>query len=542
MQGRPERAALFQPLRTWHRLRAAVAIGENHRSRLRPPMRDPRWWLTVGLVALIVGVYDSLEAAGVLAKGEGFAELPHEFVRDFLLIIPVAYSALTFGLHGALATALLCTVITIPNWVFLHGSETRVGPMSQIAIIYVIAALVGSRVDREKQARAGAEQALAALKVSEAQYRAIFETAGDGILVVHEGVTFEPAGAGIRYIREHTAVVECNAAASVLLGRPPARMVGRPIEEALPAPLASVVSGGVLGRAGRHGDVRLPGGEGGDTWLALVCTPLPGKERLTQILLRDVTEERRRQAGLERYTAQVLRAQEEERRRIAQELHDDTVQSLVLLCRRLDAVEEEYADTPGGWVGRLRELRAQTEGTIESLRDYLHGLRPSVLDDLGLQPALRRLVLDLGKRSSTQADMMVRGEARRLPAETELALYRITQEALHNVEHHAGAEQCTVTLHYRERDLQLTVRDDGAGFTVPPVLEGLSGDGKLGLLGMQERARLIGGEIDIRSVDGDGTVVTVTVPLRAEEPSAAPVQSAQARDATPPAPAPGASG
>lgn len=238
------------------------------------------------------------------------------------------------------------------------------------------------------------------------------------------------------------------------------------------------------------------------------------------MVFRNVTASRHRQSSLETYAAQILRAQEEERRRIAQELHDETMQSLVLLYRRLDAVEEQVALATAPWSGEVGRLRDDVESTIRSLRVFLQGLRPSILDDLGLTSAVEGLVETVRAQSPTRAAMTVSGASRRLPSGHEIALYRIAQETLHNVERHSEASEVAVTLSYLSHEVELSVSDDGQGFTPPASLSSLASENKLGLLGMQERARIVGGTLRIRSQPGAGTSVVATARSQASSGSA----------------------
>jgi two-component system sensor histidine kinase DegS len=454
----------------------------------RPPYWDMRFWATQALVAAIAGFHDSVEWFGLL---------PHlgtlYFVPISLFFVPVVYAALNFGLSGSVATALWCTVLSVPNFVVWHSGGERFGVMFQMAIINCIAVFVGNRVDKQMKARADAEAASRALQVSETKYRGLFETSGEGVLVV------DRAG----------RIVECNAAASALLRISAEALRSRPAVEVLPAEIAAALGEAVARPRGTPKDVLLNSADDKGTWVEPLCTPLAEEEGSTQVVLRDVTEQKRHQAGLETYAAQIVSAQEEERRRVAQELHDETVQSLVLLCRKLDAVEAQNPGVSSVLVEGLRETRGFAESTVESLRGFIRGLRPATLDDLGLTPAVRRLVSELSSRSPVKGELVVRGRSQRLPAESELALFRIAQEALHNVERHSQASRVKLTLSYGQQKTKLVVADDGSGFSVPATLDDLANENKLGLMGMQERAKILGGKLVVHSAPGCGTTVIV---------------------------------
>lgn len=206
----------------------------------------------------------------------------------------------------------------------------------------------------------------------------------------------------------------------------------------------------------------------------------------------------------------IIDAHEDERLRIARDLHDETVQSLVLLCQSLDGL----AATPGlphTALASVAKIRTAADTTLDRVRLFSRDLRPSALDDLGLVPALERLVDDFAERSDVDAGLKVTGRQRRLAPETELALFRIVQEALRNVEKHAEASCVTVAVTFDSERAHLRVRDNGKGFDTSPSTGDLVAAGKLGLTGMQERARLVGAELDVRSQPGTGTCVTAVL-------------------------------
>jgi PAS domain S-box-containing protein len=238
-----------------------------------------------------------------------------------------------------------------------------------------------------------------------------------------------------------------------------------------------------------------------------------------QAIVRDVTEQRRMQANLRFYLSQVLKAQEGERLRIARELHDDTAQALTVLSRRLDILVDTLASSknqlPKEIPERLEELRDQSDRILEGVRRFSRDLRPPVLDDLGLLPALKWLATALEEQHSVAANIRVLGEQHRLPDEAELALFRIAQEALNNVRKHSGASAVEVTVDFRGGGITMVVADNGSGYEIPSSTSDLAASGKLGIIGMQERARLLGGTLVVNSEPGTGTRVLVTVPAEA---------------------------
>jgi signal transduction histidine kinase len=213
------------------------------------------------------------------------------------------------------------------------------------------------------------------------------------------------------------------------------------------------------------------------------------------------------------YARQITQAQESERRRIARELHDDTIQSMVALSRQLEALATPENLLSEAGSQRIRELQEQTGGVIKRVRRFSQDLRPSILDDLGLLPTLEELTADLNRQDGLQAEFRVKGEERRLSSEMELTMFRIAQEALNNVRKHAEATRVVTTVELSDSVVTMTVEDNGRGFHPPTLTDHPTAAGKLGLIGMHERARLLGGSLSVDSVPGEGTRVVVKVPV-----------------------------
>jgi signal transduction histidine kinase len=234
-------------------------------------------------------------------------------------------------------------------------------------------------------------------------------------------------------------------------------------------------------------------------------------ERTNRELEQRVAERTSRLGQLLRGT---ISAQEEERRRLARELHDETAQTLAALSISLDRARDALADGPPPTLERVNEARAIAARLLAETRRLIQGLRPAVLDDLGLLPAIRwyaeSALGDAGVAVTIESD----APAPRLPAHMEVALFRIAQEAVTNVAKHAEARHATVALHVSDSTATVSVVDDGRGFDVARTL-GQDGphDESVGLIGMQERVRLLNGNLEIRSVPGAGTVVRVSAPI-----------------------------
>ena len=161
---------------------------------------------------------------------------------------------------------------------------------------------------------------------------------------------------------------------------------------------------------------------------------------------------------------------------------------------------------------RLSRLRDTADSALEGIRRFSQDLRPSVLDDLGLIPALEWLAANLERQHGITASISVTGQPRRLPPEKELIVFRVAQEALGNARRHSRASTVAMTVDMAEEALTLIVTDNGQGFSMPERAGDLVQSGKLGIVGMRERARLIGATLIVQSEVGAGTTVTLRVP------------------------------
>ncbi|MFZ0835239.1 MAG: GAF domain-containing sensor histidine kinase [Mycobacterium sp.] len=220
-----------------------------------------------------------------------------------------------------------------------------------------------------------------------------------------------------------------------------------------------------------------------------------------------------RERAHENFVEQVIEAQELERRRLAGDIHDGISQRLITLSYWLDAAQRAVGDDPGAVAEDLGKARELVELTLQEARAAIGGLRPPVLDDLGLAGGLASLA-----RSIPQLDLDVELAERRLPDHIELALYRIAQECLQNVVKHAKASTAKLTFTVDGTTARLEIVDDGVGFDTFEHPLGSDEMGGYGLLSMAERAEIVGGRLNIRSRPGAGTAVTATIPL----PTAAP--------------------
>jgi signal transduction histidine kinase len=231
--------------------------------------------------------------------------------------------------------------------------------------------------------------------------------------------------------------------------------------------------------------------------LGVVVARRVDKERRAKLAAEDANRRLADiQASLKSYIALAMRAQEEERFRLSHELHDETVQELVVAKAALENVTGAQ-----GQGDRLDLVDVALQRCIDGIRRICRALRPSVLDDLGLVPALESLLSDLADRSGIRTTLEEHGDRQRLNPEQELVIFRVAQEALHNIEHHAQATRVVARLAYDPGRLCLEVVDDGCGFDPAHIRQG-----SLGLAGMQERASLIGAAFEVSSRPGATSV------------------------------------
>ncbi len=237
------------------------------------------------------------------------------------------------------------------------------------------------------------------------------------------------------------------------------------------------------------------------------------------LTLRLERELKRRSADLQELSTLLLRAQENERRSLARELHDEVGQSLSAILMETEGAE--CADNPATVDDHLASIRRLAENTVNQVRDLALLLRPSMLDDLGLEPALNWYARETRKRTGRNVVVSTGGDIDNLPDEHRTCIYRIVQESVKNAVRHANAGNVEVCVNRERRSVDVTVKDDGIGFDTR-IVRGL------GILGMEERVRRLGGRLKIGSEAGRGTLVHATLPV-AELDQAAPAAARSAK-------------
>jgi len=217
--------------------------------------------------------------------------------------------------------------------------------------------------------------------------------------------------------------------------------------------------------------------------------------------------QQRQQLGLK-----ILLAQEEERKRVAREIHDGPAQSMANVILRAEICEKMLERDPGQVRQELLELKTMVIASLQDVRKIIFDLRPMVLDDLGVIPALRRFIAEHQQKYGLAIEFVTLGEEKRLSAPLEVAVFRIIQEALNNVVKHARAHEAMVKLEVTDNQVNILIRDDGQGFDKEKALQEETAN-SYGIMGMKERVEILEGRFSVTSRVGKGTTVSAQIPI-----------------------------
>jgi two-component system sensor histidine kinase UhpB len=226
-------------------------------------------------------------------------------------------------------------------------------------------------------------------------------------------------------------------------------------------------------------------------------------------MAKTVTEKMR----LERtYLSRIIETQENERRRISRELHDEIGQALYAIQFNLEMIDKDLPQTTSLVRERLGEAKSLSSQTLTAMRQLSLDLRPTMLDDLGLVPTLRWYVQNFSNRLNICSTFEAMGFEEKLPPQIETAFYRIVQEALNNIAKHARANRVEISLVKRDWRIFASIQDNGSGFDLSKVLHPESPERGFGIVGIQERVSLLGGQLDIQTRPGFGTLIRIEIP------------------------------
>jgi len=362
--------------------------------------------------------------------------------------------------------------------------------------------LLGYRgIDRDITARKQAEEALSQ---SEERFRSLTENTSDIIWEI------DPNG-NYTYI---------NPKVKDVLGYEPAELIGRSAYDFLaPGKRYSTperLRGFIKSRKTFSGWVNARWHKDGSS-VIMETSGVPFFDNDGQLLgyrgiNRDITERERLRENMEFYRREVARVQEEERKRIARELHDETAQALAGVSMEIGQIILSGREYPQEAMQRLVEIPDRIGSIVEEVRRFSYDLRPGLLDRFGLEASLEVLVNDTRLQYGLDCTFEIVGSARSVTPESELALFRTAQEALHNITKHAKATEAVVLLTYGKGKTKVDITDSGEGFEIPSVLSGLARSRKLGLISINERMQLLGGCFSVTSELGKGTTISAEIP------------------------------
>lgn len=468
-------------------------------------IRGSGFWLILTLLVVITipHYHEVLEHPSFLISIVSNLGLDRHAFERILYLAPIVGAGFLFGWRGAFFTSLAALACMLPRIIFI--SPHPVESLFETGAVFIfgnILAVSFASLRKEREYRTRLEVTQQELRASEERYRELFESANDAIWLHDlEGniVAANKACANITgySLKEFSTIKSHNLFTKDCLND---------IKHLKDLRFKN-------GAPGHLSEVKIIRKDKSEAHVQLSTNPIyiTGQIVGFQHIARDITEQKRMQENLRFYLHQVTRAQEEERKRIARAIHDESVQSLASLAHKIEAITTEKWRLPKDAIHYLEGLCAETKGIMDGLRRFSHGLRPGVLDQIGLGSALELLVEELGREQDISASLEISGSERRLEPEVELTLFRIAQEALSNIKRHSEAKKAAIKLQFTSRKVKLTVSDDGRGFQLPEVLGDLATEGKLGLLGMQERARLLNGKFSVKSIVGKGTKVVVEV-------------------------------
>ncbi len=468
-------------------------------------LRKPGFWFILAVLVLITLPHYSnvLQHPSFIVSIWSSLHLNRPAFERILYLAPIVWAGFIFGWKGAFVTSLAALAAMLPR--ALLFSDYQSDSLFEISAVFVLGNVLSisfASLRREREYRRKLEIAHQELLTSEERYRQLFENAHDSIWLHDlEG----------NFIVANRAAEKMTGYSATELGKMNVKSFLSP--ESLD--LAHQIRRKILNNepVAQPYEQRIFRRDGTEAYIDLSTSLVleKGKPVAFQHIARDITEQKRMGENLRFYLQQATRAQEEERKRISHELHDDTVQALVVLSRQLDALTTDKS-VPEPIRLHLEKLWQQTDNILQGVRRLSQDLRPAAIDRLGLLPAIQWLAEEVSKYSSVKTKVNVIGKEHRLPEEVAITLFRIIQEAMRNVWRHSGATRAEINIEWFDKRTRVTVSDNGKGFKLPDKVGDLAKHGKLGLAGMQERTQLVGGMLTVLSEPDKGTTITVEAP------------------------------
>jgi PAS domain S-box-containing protein len=469
---------------------------------LKLPASPGFWLITVLLLIITVLHYtETIQYPSFLNTIIAGLDLDRFAFERILYLAPIIWACFIFGFRGSLISSLFALIVMLSRAMTI--SESRLDAFFESFAVVIVGDMLALTIDalrHSRQRRLELEAIQHELQLSEQRYRSLFEDA-------HDAIWLQDMDGNI---------TDSNAANKALTGYDVQEIVGMNVRQFLSSEAldtAKEIRRLLIEQKspGETYDQKIKRKDGGEATIRLSSSVIRrnGKPVGFQHIARDITEEQRQKENQRLYLEQITRAQELERKRISRELHDDTIQSLVVLSRQLDALASSKTDVPETVRRRLEELWQQSNNIMQGVRRLSQDLRPAALDRLGLLPAIQMLAEDTTQYSNIPVNVRVLGIERRFGEEVELVLFRIVQEALRNIWRHSEATKAEVTVEFTNYKVKITISDNGKGFDLPPTVGDFTKDGKLGLAGMEERARLVGATLTAESQAGKGTIIAI---------------------------------
>jgi two-component system sensor histidine kinase DegS len=508
------------------------------RNRLKKIASKRSFWILGAMLAGLAALHYLTPQARFLPLIP--APLKRHAVERIIFLLPIASATFAFGQAGGLVTLILSILIMLPRALFIspYPEDALIETASVVVVGYFVIWMIETQ-EKEKRLRQKAVSRLRAInavtaivtesleleQILNGALDKVLEVTGldagliffldkrtqELILAAHRGISEESA-AGVDRLKlgegfcgqvaqSGELMLVKDSSRDPRLTRIAVRQEGLRSQIIIPLKSKGAVQG-VLAVAARDSRQFLPE--------ELELTTAIGNQIGVAI------ENARLYDNMRFYARQITLAQEDERKRIARELHDDTIQALIALSRRLDALSTLSEQLPEPALRYLKQLRELITSALRNVRHFIQDMRPPALDHLGLIPTLEGLTTDLAEKEGLEVELTVEGEKRRLTSEEELVLFRIAQEALNNVRRHSQASQVAIQMEFYPDGVRMTINDNGQGFEVPEKTGDLVATGKLGLIGMYERARLLHGTLVVQSEPGKGTKIIADVPIQPE--------------------------
>lgn len=541
-------------------MKPALTLSQQYKQISRAQVsliRNPQFWSTVIIFVLItLHHYDNLTSFSIFSAPDIPLGLTRHTIDRILYLVPISLSSFTFGSRGGKLSVIIAFLAMLPRALFISP-----GPATSIletAVITLIGGLVPISLDyfksQEEQLEATKEKL--ELVKQELDHKAqLSEKQENQLLVINTfskmlSQSFELEELMKVAIEIVTDIVETEPAFIFSIDEKNEKMnliSHKGIDEESVKLLDGISVGentcgqvALTGQASIIDDIyddsifcNLPTEENFRSGLSVplvangktigtICVVSRTKCRFSEPdiellsalgnLIGIAIYNARLQKNQAFYLKQITSGYEEERQRISRDLHDSTAQSLIAIQRQLEKYIEENGHLPLEKLYALENIYKQLKDNLHDIRQICRDLRPSVLDNLGLFPAVEWLAGQIEDEHNIRADLTITGEKRRFSPEIEITLFRIIQEALRNVAKHAQATEVRVDIELESDLTKIEIKDNGRGFELPITLGDLSLRGKLGIDGMQTRAKLAGGTFDIKTASDQGTLISVTIP------------------------------